>query len=233
MCEHEKTYSSKRQGVKLIGIYFLAHLMLSLTIHILSLTPALWRSKRINQADPWTCASQYLAWGCMLWRMTTTICSEPTKPTLASDATEEPLAVLAGRAAIALEQSIERLVLASDQNLGHLEVQVARDVQELLRQALQRGAQAKADATAPRCPVCGQPLSRVSGGHARTFQTRYGAITIQRTRGYCKRCHKWRVPADAALGLEETAGYSPAVQDMCYQRRCNLSNTAKMYVWRR
>jgi hypothetical protein len=146
--------------------------------------------------------------------MTTTVWSESAKATLTSGATEEPLAVLAARAAIALEQSIERLVLASDQNLGHLEVQVARDVQELLRQALQRGAQAKADTTPPRCPVCGQPLSRVSGGHARTFQTRYGAITIQRMRGYCKRCHKWRVPTDAALGLEETAGYSPAVQDM-------------------
>ena len=39
-------------------------------------------------------------------------------------------------------------------------------------------------------------------------------MTIRRTRGYCKRCRKWRVPADAALGLEETCGYSPAVQDM-------------------
>jgi hypothetical protein len=146
--------------------------------------------------------------------MTTTVCSEPAKVTLTCGTTEEPLAVLAARAAVALEQSIERLVLTSDQNLGHLEVQVARDVQELLRQALQRGAQAKADATPSRCPVCGQPLSRVSAGHVRTFLTRYGAITVQRTRGYCKRCHKWRVPADAALGLEETAGYSPAVQDM-------------------
>jgi len=31
---------------------------------------------------------------------------------------------------------------------------------------------------------------------------------------YCKRCRKWRVPADTALGLEESAGYSPAVQEM-------------------
>ena len=146
--------------------------------------------------------------------MTTTVCCEPAKLPLTCGTTEAPLAELAARAAHALEQSVERLVRASDQNLGHLEVQVARDVHELLRQALQRGAQAKAEATPPRCPVCGQPLSRVSGGHARTFQTRYGAITVERTRGYCKRCHKWRVPADAALGLEDTAGYSPAVQDM-------------------
>lgn len=126
----------------------------------------------------------------------------------------EPLAVLAARAATALERSLQRLVLASDQTLGHLEVQAAHDVQELLRQAIQRGAQAKADATPPICPVCGQPLSRLSPGHGRTFQSRYGDIPVTRTRGYCKRCRKWRTPADAALGLEDSAGYSPAVQDM-------------------
>lgn len=88
------------------------------------------------------------------------------------------------------------------------------EVQGLLRQTIQRGAQAKADATPPLCPVCGQKLSRLSPGHARTFQSRFGAIPIQRTRGYCKRCRNWRVPADTALGLEATAGYSPAMQDM-------------------
>ncbi len=126
----------------------------------------------------------------------------------------EPLAVLAARASCSLEQSIRRCTLASDQNLGHLEVQAARDVQELLRAAMERGAQAKADATPPTCPVCQQKLTRLSGEHPRTFQSRYGSITVQRTRGYCKRCRKWRVPADTALGLEESAGYSPAVQEM-------------------
>lgn len=144
----------------------------------------------------------------------TTTCLEPVSPTLGPEPSPEPLAVLAARAACALEGSIQRLVLASDQNLGHLELQAAQDVQELLRQAIEGGAQAKADATPPLCPVCGQKLTRLSHGHARTFQSRFGSITVQRTRGYCKRCHKWRVPADAALGLEETAGYSPAVQDM-------------------
>ncbi len=144
--------------------------------------------------------------------MTTTCLKEATS-TLAVKPSE-PLAVLAARASCALEESIERLVLASDQNLGHLERQAAHDVQELLRQTVERGAQAKADATPPRCPVCGQPLTRLAEGNPRTFDTRFGAITVQRTRGYCKRCHKWRVPADAALGLAETAGDSPAVQDM-------------------
>jgi hypothetical protein len=125
----------------------------------------------------------------------------------------EPVAVLAARAACALDSSIRAFVRAGDQNLGHLELRVAKDVQELLRQATERGAQAKADLTPPVCPVCHKPLSRVSAGHARTFETRYGAITIKRARGYCRRCRKWRTPADHALGLEESAGYSPAVQD--------------------
>src|SRR5882757_9272339 len=79
----------------------------------------------------------------------------------------EPLAVLAARAACALEKSIQHLVWASGENLGHFERQAAQDVQELLRQSIERGAQAKADATPPLCPVCGHKLSRLSQGHAR------------------------------------------------------------------
>ncbi len=124
----------------------------------------------------------------------------------------ESLAVLAARLAGTLDVSVTRFLNASDQNLGHLEVQAAHDVQGLLRETLRRAAQTKADATPPYCPVCGQPLRRGSAGHARTFQTRFGEITLQRTRGYCKRCGKWRTPADSALGLEDTAGYSPGVQ---------------------
>src|SRR5512134_2737518 len=114
-------------------------------------------------------------------------CLEAVGSVRASTTSSEPLAVLAARAACALEHSIQRLVLASDQTLGHLEVQAAHDVQELLRQAIQRGAQAKADATPPVCPICGQPLSRLSSGHARAFQTRYRARADRRTCGYAKR----------------------------------------------
>jgi len=124
------------------------------------------------------------------------------------------LAVVAARTAVTLEASHSGFLAASDQNLGHFETQAAHDVQELLRTATERAAQAKADATPPRCPVCGRPLTQCSHRHARTFQTRSGDITIERTRGYCKRCRKWRTPADTALGLEDTAGYSPAVQAM-------------------
>jgi hypothetical protein len=148
----------------------------------------------------------------------TTITEDPVTSSVvarkSSNACPESLAVLAVRAAERLEASLEALVVASDQNLGHFETQALADVQELLARATERAAQAKADATPPLCPVCGGQLSRLSDGHARTFTTRFGPITIKRTRGYCKRCHKWRTPADAALGLEDTAGYSPAVQDL-------------------
>jgi len=126
----------------------------------------------------------------------------------------ETLTLTAAHLAVRLQESIGGFVRASDQNLGHLETQVAQQAQELLRQAAETAAQQKADATPPRCPVCGQPLSRCRPGHARTFESRFGSITVRRTRGYCKRCRKWRCPADTALGLEETAGYSPAVQEM-------------------
>lgn len=126
----------------------------------------------------------------------------------------EALAILGARAGCRLEKSIERFTLADGQNLGHFEMQAAQDVQELVRQATERAAQAKADQTPPRCPICGKPLSRLSSDHPRSFETRFGTITVKRTRGYCKGCHKWRVPADRALGLEETAGYSPGVQEM-------------------
>jgi hypothetical protein len=143
-----------------------------------------------------------------------TTCFEPVVAKSLTSGLSEPLAVMAARAACALERSLQRFVLAGEQNLGHLELQAAGDVQELLGQALERGAQAKADATPPLCPVCQQKLTRLSAGHPRSFESRYGTITVKRLRGYCKRCRKWRVPADTALGLEESAGYSPAVQDM-------------------
>jgi len=142
------------------------------------------------------------------------ICHESVNAKSLTGGLGEPLAVMAARVGCALEQSLRRFLLSGDQNLGHLERQVAQDVQELLRQALERGAQAKAEATPPLCPVCQQKLTRQSAGHPRTFQSREGDLTILRTRGYCKRCRKWRVPADTALGLAESAGYSPAVQDM-------------------
>lgn len=129
-------------------------------------------------------------------------------------AVTESLAVKAARLTDALEQGVRDFLVASDQNLGDIEVQIEQQSRELLRAAAEKAAQQKADNTPPRCPVCQQPLSRLSRDHRRSFECKFGTITIGRCRGYCKRCRKWRFPADAALGLEESAGYSPRVQEM-------------------
>jgi len=126
----------------------------------------------------------------------------------------EGLSQTASSVASALEERLAQFMSADDQNLGHLEVQIAQETRELMRQAAQSGAQRKAEATPPLCPVCQKKLSRLSHDQPRTFDTQFGPVTVRRTRGYCKRCRKWRTPADTALGLEETAGYSPVVQEM-------------------
>lgn len=128
--------------------------------------------------------------------------------------TVESLAVGAARLADRLEQDVRGFLVASDQNLGDIELQIEQQSRELLRVAAQKAGQQKADRTPPLCPVCQKPLSRVSADHPRSFECRFGTITILRLRGYCKRCRKWRFPADAVLGLEESAGYSPRVQEM-------------------
>jgi hypothetical protein len=124
------------------------------------------------------------------------------------------LAVKAARLADTLESNVRAFVRASDENLGDIELQVEQQSRELLRAATEKAAQEKADVTPPVCPVCQKLLSQVSHGHQRSFECKFGTITVGRSRGYCKRCRKWRFPADAVLGLEESAGYSPRVQEM-------------------
>lgn len=126
----------------------------------------------------------------------------------------ESLTLKAVRLAEGLEQSVKELISGADQNLGDMELEVERQSREFQRAVTEKAAQAKADVTPPVCPVCHKSLSQVSTGHERTFESRFGPVRLQRKRGYCKRCKKWRFPADYALGLEETAGYSPRVQEM-------------------
>jgi hypothetical protein len=133
-----------------------------------------------------------------------------TKPSVIAPS----LTVMAARLADALEQAVRDFLLASDQNLGDIEMQVEQESRELLRLAAEKAAQKKADLAPPVCPVCQNVLSRVSAEHRRSFECKFGTITIGRSRGYCKRCRKWRFPADTVLGLEESAGYSPRVQEM-------------------
>ena len=113
-----------------------------------------------------------------------------------------------------LTAGLTRSVQASDENLGHLEEQILRKTGELERQLLEEAAQKKADQSPPLCPVCGHKLSRCTREHPRTFQSRFGPVTIKRLRGWCRRCQAWRFPADHALGLSDTGGASPSVQEM-------------------
>jgi hypothetical protein len=113
-----------------------------------------------------------------------------------------------------LAGQLQHSLRAADQNLGHLEEQLLRGGHELFRQVLEKAAQQKAGAAPPQCPHCQRPLSGVSEGHRTTIQTRFGPIRIERARGYCKRCRKWRFPADALLGLPEAGTQSPAVQEI-------------------
>jgi hypothetical protein len=126
----------------------------------------------------------------------------------------ESLVVRAARLAEALEQEVRTFVMAGDQTLGDMELEIEQQSRELLRTAAEKAAQTKADRTPPVCPVCQKPLSQVSTDHRRSFECKFGTITIGRGRGYCKRCRKWRFPADTVLGLEDSAGYSPRVQEM-------------------
>jgi len=113
-----------------------------------------------------------------------------------------------------LAQRVRDSVCAADQNLGHLEEELLLGGQEVFRQLLEKAAQQKADAAPPLCPHCQNKLSRLSSGHWTTIQTRFGPIRVQRVRGYCRRCRKWRFAADAVLGLPEQGTQSPAVQEM-------------------
>lgn len=113
-----------------------------------------------------------------------------------------------------LTAGLNRSIPNTNQTMGDLERQIVQQTQGLERKLLEEAAQKKADQSPPLCPVCGHKLSRLSQGHERTYQTRFGPVTIRRSRGWCKRCKAWRFPADHALGLEETGSASPSVQEM-------------------
>jgi hypothetical protein len=113
-----------------------------------------------------------------------------------------------------LAGKLHHSLCAADQHLGHLEEQLWRGGQELFRQMLEKAARQKAAAAPPLCPHCQNKLRRLTDGHGPTIQTRFGPIGVQRARGYCKRCRKWRFPADTLLGLPDAGTQSPAVQEI-------------------
>lgn len=96
-------------------------------------------------------------------------------------------------------------------NLGHLEQELKRPVNEFLTEVLRRAAQQKADSVPPRCTECGTPLIRKQKLE-RTLDVGIGQSKLTRLNGFCPKCKKWSCPADEALGVEN--GYSPHVQEM-------------------
>ena len=113
-----------------------------------------------------------------------------------------------------LQAGLTRSVQASDHTMGHLEETILRQTRPLEQKLLEEATQKKADQTPPLCPVCGRKLTRRTHDHKRTYQSRFGPVTIRRTRGWCRRCQAWCFPADHALGLADTGGDSPGVQEM-------------------
>ena len=93
---------------------------------------------------------------------TASTCPRSARAGVAAVPIPEALAVLAARTAVALEASLTRFQAVDTQNLGHLEIQVVHDVQELQRTTTQRAAQAKADAIPPRCPPAVQAMAALA-----------------------------------------------------------------------
>jgi hypothetical protein len=113
-----------------------------------------------------------------------------------------------------LQAGLGRVIQASDQTMGHLEEEILQKTKELERAVLEAASQEKADLTPPVCPICKNKLSRVTPGYERTYETRFGEVRIRRARGWCRKCKRWRFPADHALGLSEAGSCSPGVQEM-------------------
>ena len=113
-----------------------------------------------------------------------------------------------------LVAGLDRNIDDSGQTLGHIEEEIARKTRDLERTVAEEVAQKKADTAPPLCPVCKARLTRMTHGHKRTIQTRFGQITIQRSRGWCRKCKEWRFPADDLLGIAEGGSASPSVQEM-------------------
>lgn len=137
-------------------------------------------------------------------------------PTIETAKIGTPLLSGVMRAALALmadslRSSTQRFMNEDDPDVGRLEARLHGAVMELARTALQEALQKKADDTAPVCPQCGRKLSRRRAGTIQVA-TRFGAVTLRRTLGWCARCQDWFCPADQALGME--SGRSPYVQEM-------------------
>lgn len=108
---------------------------------------------------------------------------------------------------------IRAAAAGDDRSMGSMEEQILQQTRQIQRRLLEEASQIACDGTPPRCPRCQGALSRVTRGHERTIESRFGPIVIRRSYGYCARCEQWFFPADFALGLDKNAGASPSVAE--------------------
>jgi hypothetical protein len=99
------------------------------------------------------------------------------------------------------------------QNLGHIEEELARSAKEPLRLLAERAAQAKANTTPCQCVQCQSQLSDQKY-LSRRVDSRFGGLLLWRRYGWCSRCEQWQFPADHALGLGRQAPASPYLQEI-------------------
>jgi hypothetical protein len=112
-----------------------------------------------------------------------------------------------------LESRLQVIQQHPEQNLGHIEEEIARATKETLRLVAQQAAQAKANAVPCQCQHCQRELIHQKY-LARTIQSRFGPLRLWRQYGWCPRCEQWQFPADHALGLGHQAPASPYLQEI-------------------
>ena len=99
-------------------------------------------------------------------------CVETVPPDSSFEALQRPVLDWQARLTAGLNRSIG----AADQTLGHIEEEIAHRTRDLERTVAEEVAQKKADQVPPHCPKCGAKLTRLTEGHERRIQTRFGAI---------------------------------------------------------
>lgn len=112
-----------------------------------------------------------------------------------------------------MEARLQRIQQNQEQNLGHIEEELARCAKEPLRLLAERAAQAKANATPCQC-VHGHGALSPQRFLSRGVDSRFGRLVIWRGYGWCDQCEQWQFPADHALGLGRQAPASPYLQEL-------------------
>jgi hypothetical protein len=112
-----------------------------------------------------------------------------------------------------MDARLQRIEQNSEQNLGHIEEELARASKEPLRLLAERAAQAKANATPCQCLQGHGELSDQKF-LSRRVDSRFGSLLLWRRYGWCEGCGEWQFPADHALGLGRQAPASPYLQEL-------------------